>query len=66
MKPKPHSGRSVKEPKLSRAYAPPDLSPAGRQRALRRQFGREQVFVLENKGVETAHLRAAEHAHVVQ
>jgi hypothetical protein len=37
-----------KEPKLSRTHAPADLSPVDWQRGLRRQFGREQVFGLEN------------------
>jgi superfamily II DNA or RNA helicase len=37
-----------KEPKLSRTLAPADLSPADWQRGLRRQFGREQAFGLEN------------------
>lgn len=37
-----------KEPKLSRTHAPADLSPVDWQRGLRRQFGREQIFVLEN------------------
>ena len=37
-----------KEPKLSRTHAPTDLSPVEWQRGLRRQFGREQVFGLEN------------------
>src|SRR5215510_15464078 len=37
-----------KEPKLSRTHAPPDLSPVEWQRGLRRQFGREQAFALEN------------------
>jgi superfamily II DNA or RNA helicase len=37
-----------KEPKLSRTYAPADLSPVEWQRGLRRQFGREQAFGLEN------------------
>jgi superfamily II DNA or RNA helicase len=36
-----------KEPKLSRAHAPADLSPVEWQRGLRRQFGREQAFGLE-------------------
>lgn len=40
------------EPKLSRTHAPPGLEPVEWQRALRRQFGREQVFGLENIGVE--------------
>src|SRR6516165_4087002 len=37
-----------KEPKLSRTHAPADLSPVNWQRGLRRQFGREQPFGLEN------------------
>ncbi len=37
-----------KEPKLSRTHAPADLSPVAWQRGLRRQFGREQAFGLEN------------------
>ena len=37
-----------KEPKLSRTHAPADLSPLDWQRGLRRQFGREQDFGLEN------------------
>jgi superfamily II DNA or RNA helicase len=37
-----------KEPKLSRTHAPDDLSPVEWQRGLRRQFGREQAFGLEN------------------
>jgi SNF2-related domain/Helicase conserved C-terminal domain len=40
---KPH-----KEPKLSRTLAPADLSPVDWQRGLRRQYGREQAFGLEN------------------
>ncbi|MDR3467618.1 MAG: DEAD/DEAH box helicase [Xanthobacteraceae bacterium] len=40
---KPH-----KEPKLSRSHAPADLSAVDWQRGLRRQFGREQAFGLEN------------------
>ncbi|MER9657846.1 DEAD/DEAH box helicase [Mesorhizobium sp. M0152] len=36
------------EPKLSRTHAPADLSPVDWQRGLRRQFGREQDFGLEN------------------
>src|SRR3982074_2216783 len=39
-----------KEPKLSRTHAPADLSPVDWQRGLRRQFGREQAFGLENLG----------------
>jgi superfamily II DNA or RNA helicase len=41
-----------KEPKLSRTHAPADLSPVEWQRGLRRQFGREQAFGLENLGSE--------------
>ena len=40
------------EPKLSRTHAPPGLPAIEWQRALRRQFGREQVFGLENIGSE--------------
>jgi hypothetical protein len=56
MKSKPRKLKSAakpnKEPKLSRTHAPPDLSPVDWQRGLRRQFGREQVFGLENLGSE--------------
>ncbi|HEX3882263.1 MAG TPA: DEAD/DEAH box helicase [Stellaceae bacterium] len=41
-----------KEPKLSRTHAPADLSPVDWQRGLRRQFGREQAFGLENLSSE--------------
>src|SRR6266851_2768376 len=41
-----------KEPKLLRTHAPAGLSPADWQRGLRRQFGREQAFRLENLGGE--------------
>jgi superfamily II DNA or RNA helicase len=37
-----------REPKLSRSHAPADVSPVDWQRGLRRQFGREQAFGLEN------------------
>lgn len=37
-----------KKPRLSRTHAPADLSPVEWQRGLRRQFGREQSFALEN------------------
>ena len=40
--------RPNKEPKLSRTHAPTDFSPVDWQRGLRRQFGREQPFGLEN------------------
>ena len=39
-------------PKLSRTHAPADLAPEEWQRGLRRQFGREQAFELENIGGE--------------
>ncbi len=39
---------ATKEPKLSRAHPAVDLSPVEWQRSLRRQFGREQAFGLEN------------------
>jgi hypothetical protein len=41
-----------KEPRLSRTHAPGNLSPVDWQRGLRRQFGREQAFGLENLGDE--------------
>jgi superfamily II DNA or RNA helicase len=44
------SDRSVKEPRLSRTHPPVHLAPADWQRALRRQFGRDQSFLLENRG----------------
>ena len=44
--------QAAREPKLSRTHAPRDLSPVEWQRALRRQFGREQVFGLQNIGAE--------------
>src|SRR5471032_1093037 len=46
------AARPAKEPKLSRTHAPVDLSPVDWQRGLRRQFGREQPFRLENLGSE--------------
>ncbi|HET6158610.1 MAG TPA: DEAD/DEAH box helicase [Dongiaceae bacterium] len=46
------AGKAKKEPKLSRTSAPADLSPLDWQRALRRQFGREQPFGLEDLGGE--------------
>lgn len=47
-KPRSKSAAKPKEPKLSRTHAPADLSPVDWQRGLRRQFGREQAFGLEN------------------
>jgi superfamily II DNA or RNA helicase len=46
------AGKSGKEPKFLRTHAPKDVSPVEWQRALRRQFGREQTFGLENMGAE--------------
>ena len=42
--------QKVKEAKLSRLHPPPRLSPVDWQRGLRRQFGREQLFGLQNLG----------------
>src|SRR6516164_5193529 len=42
----------IKAPNLSRTHAPPGLSVVQWQRRLRRQFGREQAFGLENLGSE--------------
>jgi superfamily II DNA or RNA helicase len=54
MKSEPRNNNSPtnaqREPKLSRTHAPADLSPVEWQRRLRRQFGREQAFGLENLG----------------
>ncbi|MGB6502466.1 MAG: DEAD/DEAH box helicase [Xanthobacteraceae bacterium] len=44
------AAKPIKEAKLSRTHAPTDLSPVNWQRGLRRQFGREQSFGLENLG----------------
>jgi hypothetical protein len=56
MKSKPRNPNSAtkpnKQPKLSRTHAPDNLSPVDWQRGLRRQFGREQNFALENLGSE--------------
>lgn len=52
MKTKRNTSKSIKEPKLSRTHAPVELSPVDWQRALRRQFGREQSFDLECLGTE--------------
>ena len=47
-KPKP-----AKEPRYSRTHAPGGVAAEDWQRALRRQFGREQDFELENLGGQT-------------
>ena len=52
IKTKRKATKPIKEPKLSRTHAPADLSPVAWQRALRRQFGREQLFDLECLGTE--------------
>lgn len=44
--------RKKAEPRLSPRKAPEDMPPQEWQRLLRRQFGREQAFVLENVGDE--------------
>lgn len=49
---RPSAGKARKQPRLSRTNAPADLSPLDWQRALRRQFGSEQSFSLENLGDE--------------
>ena len=52
---RPHANASpkpAKEPKLSRTHAPAGLSSVEWQRGLRRQFGREQAFDLQNLGGE--------------
>jgi SNF2-related domain/Helicase conserved C-terminal domain len=46
------AAKPKKEPKLARTHAPAGLSPLDWQRGLRRQFGREQAFGLENLGDE--------------
>ena len=48
--PKKPLPKPAKPPKLSRTHAPADLSTLEWQRELRRQFGREQSFGLENTG----------------
>lgn len=51
---RPNSSRArvAKPPRLSRTQAPADMTPVEWQRALRRQFGREQAFLLDNLGSE--------------
>lgn len=46
------AGKSGKEAKFSRTHAPTGVAPVEWQRALRRQFGREQAFGLENIDAE--------------
>jgi len=56
MKSKPRESKrpkaAAKEAKCSSTHAPDDVPPMEWQRALRRQFGREQDFRLENLGAE--------------
>jgi len=59
MKTKPFSvkdaakaSKSARKPKLSRTHVPAELSVADWQRALRRQFGGEQAFDMENIGMQ--------------
>jgi len=40
------------QPRVSRTHVPHDTAPEAWQIALRRQFGREQRFLLENPGAE--------------
>ena len=53
-KPKPKKPKAAKPlaPRLSRTRRPPELEPSDWQTALRRQFGREQNFGLQNLGSE--------------
>jgi len=46
------TAKPPKEQKLSRTHAPAEISPVEWQRVLRRQFGSEQAFGLENIGTE--------------
>ncbi|MBI2801743.1 MAG: DEAD/DEAH box helicase [Gammaproteobacteria bacterium] len=57
MKAKSRNGRTTRskrspQPRVSHTHAPAELPPVEWQRALRRQFGREQIFGLENIGAE--------------
>jgi superfamily II DNA or RNA helicase len=49
---KPTKPTKPSEPRLSRTRRPPELDVVDWQTALRRQFGREQAFGLENLGAE--------------
>ncbi len=49
---KPARPAQAVEPRLSRTRRPPNVEVADWQTALRRQFGREQAFELENRGTE--------------
>ncbi|MCK9285546.1 MAG: DEAD/DEAH box helicase [Rhodocyclaceae bacterium] len=46
------TSKPPKEQMLSRTHAPAEIAPLEWQRVLRRQFGREQAFGLENIGAE--------------
>ncbi len=52
MKVSRNTSKPIKTPTLSRTHLPAELSPVDWQRVLRKQFGREQAFDLENLGVE--------------
>ncbi|MCF8210113.1 MAG: DEAD/DEAH box helicase, partial [Rhodoferax sp.] len=49
---KPAGKKTANPPKMSRTHAPADITPVEWQRQLRRQFGREQKFGLQNLGQE--------------
>lgn len=49
---KKRSTKPSKEPRLSRQRKPEDISVEDWQRKLRRQFGREQSFTIENLGTD--------------
>ena len=51
--PKKKPAKIARETKISRVQAPKDVATDDWQRALRRQFGREQSFGLENVGTDT-------------
>jgi hypothetical protein len=50
--PAPSPRRAAAEPRLSRTRQPESMSVEDWQASLRRQFGRDQPFVLERLGVE--------------
>ncbi len=52
MNQKSRSDAPVKEPRLSRLQAPTRMPVPDWQRGLRRQFGRDQAFTLDNTGAE--------------
>ena len=52
LKPKKTKAAKPLAPRLSRTRRPPELETSDWQTALRRQFGREQKFGLQNLGSE--------------